>query len=356
MADNYLSLTNKLRRRFNEVDLTSGTTWGTAVGFDQFTKDAINYAYHDILNAEMEWPFLHLSSAFLTTPGIALYTPSLASDFLTIDGEVITINGERVTSPISASFTSPVELKEFDWDGFFVDHNFTVVTVNNELRTVPTSSPYSIALNSSLFIKDLGVTYNSGGASLFLTNTDPGAFQYTIINGIYYFNAADAGKAVNINYKYINKNPIAVYPNAGQLLRYIDYDGWRQAYLSTDIPPTSQRMPVCIYRTNNHGELGLSPVPDKGYLIKFEYWVDALDLSSTTDTPLLPSHFWQVIIEGAVMYVHKFREDLQMATAAEKRFMQGISRMRTELINRESDMSTGFYWYPHGTSYTLNTK
>src|SRR4051812_3255408 len=120
MTDTYIQLVNKLRNRFNEVALTTGT-WSSTIGFDQFTKEAINYAYHDMLNAEMQWPFLHQSGTFKTTPGIQFYTPTLAAP---------------------TGFTSPAELKQIDYESFYISNNDTRTTISNEVQTVSAASPY----------------------------------------------------------------------------------------------------------------------------------------------------------------------------------------------------------------------
>lgn len=333
MADNYLELVNKLRDRFNEVRLTS-STWSTTVGFDQFSKAAINYAYHDILNAEMQWPFLHQSTTIKTIPGIQFYTPTL-------------------TAP--AGFTSPAELKQIDYESFYISENAASATVSNESHTIASDGTVT-PTNATTWQSDLGVTYTSGGASLTPVTGDPSTGQYTIIAGIYQFNTGEAGTSVNINYTTQTDSSLQTIINP-QHLAYIDYDFWRQAYLSTDkdAQQTAQKMPQYVFKTNNMNEIGLSPNPDKIYIINFEYWLDGLDLSNTTDTPLLPTHYYQILIDGAQKYCYEFREDPQMAALADKRFQTGISRMRTELINRQATMRAGIYWYPHGHSYSNNS-
>lgn len=332
----YIALVNKLRNRFNEVALNASTTWSTVVGWDLYTKEAINYAYHDILNAEMEWPFLHQQFTQATTPGIQLYTPSL-------------------TAP--AGFTSPAELKEIDWDSFYIDSNNTNTTISNETVTIPSTSPYVITTaNDATWNSDLGVTHTIGGIAFTPVSGDPATSQYTITNGRYYFASGDAGVSVKISY-ITSKAPTTASVITPSKLIYMDYDHWREAKISQDkgVIKSGESKPMSVFRTQKHGEFGLTPIPDKYYNIIFEYWLDGLDMSAAADTSLIPTRFEQVIIDGASMYCYNFREDQQLATAMEKKFNSGIARMRTELINREVSMDAGFYWYPHGFSYTMNT-
>lgn len=336
MSLTYIDLVNRVRDRLNEVRLISSTTWNTAVGFDQFSKDAVNYAYHDILNAEMQWPFLHQTATLKTSPGVQFYTPAL-------------------TTP--SGFTSPAELKEIDWEGFYISDNATKVSIVDEVHTIPSTSPYTVSpTNVSTLETDNGVKYSGGSAFTPVTYDPASAGQYTMLAGVYYFNSADAGQSIKISYTTEVAATASSVISAKHLV-YMDYDQWRQAFLATDTDATknAQQMPQRVFKTNNFGEIGLSPVPDKIYYVLFEYWLDALDLSATTDVPLVPTHFNQIIIDGATKYCYEFREDPQMAQMADARFKAGIARMRIELINRDNTMQTGVYWYPHGFSYTLNT-
>lgn len=320
----------------NEVRLTT-STWSTTVGFDQFSKDAINYAYHDILNAEMEWPFLHQKSTLLTIPGIQLYT---------------------ISPTVPSGFTSPSEIKTIDWDKFYISPNATVATISNETHTIPAIAPYTIAVSQAAsWSSDLGVVFTVGSIALTPVTGDPQEDQYTITPtngpiGTYVFNASDAGQVVKISYTSTTAPLVATVENA-QFLTYIDYDYWCQNFLQADMDATapSLALPNYVFKSQQYAQLGLSPVPDKIYQVNFEYWLDGLDMSATTDIPLLPSHFWQVIIDGAQKYCYEFREDPQMAQMADARFKAGITRMRVELINRDFTMSAGFNW-GRGTGYS----
>lgn len=52
----YLDLTNRLLRRLNEVELTSGT-FASAVGIQATCKDAILDTINEINNSRIDWPF-----------------------------------------------------------------------------------------------------------------------------------------------------------------------------------------------------------------------------------------------------------------------------------------------------------
>lgn len=331
MATSYLNLVNKLRDRFNEVHLTT-SNWSTVVGFDQFSKDAINYAMHDILNAEMEWPFLHQDGNLTTTPGIQFY----------------------IISPNAPTgFTNPAEIKTIDWDSFYINTNQTETTITHEAHTIPSVTPYSIAVtNVASWNTDLGVIFTIGSVALTAVSGDPEQGQYTINNGTYLFNSGDIAKAVQISYQTVSQTTEAVNITA-QKLPYMDYDYWRTNFLSADFNSITKdyAQPTNVFKPQQYAQIGFTPVPDKIYVASYEYWLDGADLNLTTDVSLIPSRFEQIILDGAQKYCYEFREDPQQAALADNRFKAGIARMRIELINRNSTMNAGIHWYQRGYTW-----
>lgn len=73
--------------------------------------------------------------------------------------------------------------------------------IQNEAQTIPGSGPYM--LNAyQLWAGDRGVSFASGGA-LTLVSGAPAASQYSVVEGLFTFNATDAGKAVLLSYAYV---------------------------------------------------------------------------------------------------------------------------------------------------------
>ena len=62
MAYTYLSTTNEVLRRLNEVELTS-STFPTATGIQKLAQDAINNSQRDIFMSEQEWPFAYATTS-----------------------------------------------------------------------------------------------------------------------------------------------------------------------------------------------------------------------------------------------------------------------------------------------------
>jgi len=343
MAIQYIDLVNRLRDRFNEVRLDALSTWTTAVGFDQFTKDAINYAYRDIINAELEWPFSHISATLYTVPGQQLYN---------------IVTGSNYTVPTGYL----VELDTIDMDSFYIGHNQTVETWTNESHTIPSGSLPTLIVNNvnqastitgttKIYYLDQGITINSVAAIAVTGEPLTGQYSVRATDGTYAFSSADAGKTALITYKTVAQPPASFpTPISATWLQRIDYDLWRQNYMGVDLNPNSYNKPTNVFQTQTSGIVGFTPVPDKTYNIFLEFWLDATEMSNTTDIPLIPQHYWQVIIDGAQKYCYEFREDGQLAQMADARFKAGVERMRIELINTDKTMSAGFSWYSQGYS------
>jgi len=75
--------------------------------------------------------------------------------------------------------------------------------VSNEAQTIPATSPYTLATLAHWNAGDRGVTYANGTALVAVIGA-PGVGQYAVdADGLYTFNAADAGAAVLISYGYV---------------------------------------------------------------------------------------------------------------------------------------------------------
>ena len=78
-----------------------------------------------------------------------------------------------------------------------------LATAFAEAATVPASTPYTVTpANGGTFGDDLGLIYASTGLALVKVTGAPGAGQYSSSAGVYTLSAADAGKALLINYTY----------------------------------------------------------------------------------------------------------------------------------------------------------
>ena len=72
MAETYLTLTNKVLARLNEVELTS-STFSSARGIQTQVKTAINEAVRYINQREFNYPFNHATESKTLTAGVVRY-------------------------------------------------------------------------------------------------------------------------------------------------------------------------------------------------------------------------------------------------------------------------------------------
>lgn len=147
------------------------------------------------------WPILSVSSlvvngaAILPSPGFPQpgYTIGGSGKFLTLSGGAQGMpyarncNGWKFpngTQNVAVTYTA----------------GFPAQPVTNELQTIPASpGPYTVT-PAHAWLADVSVAFFSSGTPLTPVQIAPAAGQYFINNGVYVFNAADAGKQILLSY------------------------------------------------------------------------------------------------------------------------------------------------------------
>ena len=123
---------------------------------------------------------------------------------------------------------------------------------------------------------------------------------------------------------------------------YVSYDDWLRLYRAGDknieYTDTSIREPVKAFRTQND-KVGFTPPPDRAYKVGYHYWGYETDLSAYTDTTSVPARFDHVIRQGAFARCYQHREDVANYNISNKRFQEGIAKMRELLINQFKTLS-----------------
>lgn len=95
----------------------------------------------------------------------------------------------------------------------------------DEAGTVPASSEY-IVTTLQHWLADVGVKYASSGASLTKVASAPAAGEYSVADGVYTFNAADASADVLISYSFVPADiENAVIELVGERYKYMDRIG-----------------------------------------------------------------------------------------------------------------------------------
>ena len=221
----YISLTNELLRRLNEVPLDiAGDGFDTVRNVQALAKDAINNAIRNILQTGQEWPFLKTT-----------YVQTL-------------IAGTR-------QYDFPADFASVDWDTFYIKQ---LDSTNNSPGFIPTIS-----------FEEYTQKYRG------------------------FDDQADEGSGISV--------PQRVYQTYGS-------------------------------------KFGVTPVPDKPYEVEYVYWSFPANLTLYDDNCVIPDRFSHVIIDGAMMYLMRFRSNDQSAAIHQQTFNEGIRSMRRILMDDPLDI------------------
>jgi hypothetical protein len=210
----YISLTNELLRRLNEVEIVD-VNFSNVRNIQSLAKDAINSSVRHILQVAQEWPFT------LTT-----YTQPLTSGVTQYD--------------------YPATMSTVDLDSFYLKKH---ATLDNEATKLP-------VISYAEYLRD------------FRPQDDAGA---------------------------------------------------------TGVP---QR----VFQTNTTS-FGISPVPNGAYEVEYQYYSFPENMSVATDVCVVPTRFNHVVIDGAMMYMMRFRSNEQSAAVHQQAFEDGIKTMRRLLLD-----------------------
>lgn len=141
---------------------------------------------------------------------------------------------------------------------------------------------------------------------------------------------------------YINK--LAAKGNTPAKLPVLTYPEYLDGYRSSDDINDSGsgiNVPVRIYQTQEE-KFGVTPVPDDAYVIEYKYWSFPSSLSLYDDACVIPSRFDHVIIDGAMMYMMRFRSNDQSSQLHQNDFIEGIKMMRRVLVDDPISMRSTY--------------
>ncbi len=114
-------------------------------------------------------------------------------------------------------------------------------------------------------------------------------------------------------------------------LPVIGYEEYTQNYRPQD-DEGSQSVPERVYQTYER-KFGISPTPDGAYEVEYVYWSVPNELALYNDECVIPSRFNHIIIDGAMMYMMRFRSNDQSAEVHQRNFENGIRSMRRILLD-----------------------
>ena len=143
--------------------------------------------------------------------------------------------------------------------------------------------------------------------------------------------------------------------NTPMALPTISFDVYTQKYRAVeDAAGTSGRAaPTLIYQTSEE-KFGVYPLPDAAYVIEYVYYKFPDDLSSFDDTMIIPDRFKYIIIDGAMVYMMRFRSNEQSAQIHQQKFTQGIKSMRRLLLDDPISIRSTMITRPHYSTDVIN--
>jgi len=128
--------------------------------------------------------------------------------------------------------------------------------------------------------------------------------------------------------------------NSARFLAEISFDNYTQHYRIRDDEASAgdYAVPLSVYATPD-GKFGVTPLPDKKYNIEYKYFsfptVDMVSFSDVfTSVTKIPDRYKHVVIDGAMMYLMRYRTNNQAAAVHEKAFEDGIEDMRRLLLHQ----------------------
>ena len=123
--------------------------------------------------------------------------------------------------------------------------------------------------------------------------------------------------------------------NNPQRLKPVSYEAYIQNYRTADDTGdliNGDDAPTVVYQTFGDA-FGVTPVPNAAYEVEYVYWSYPADMTLYNDECVIPTRFNHVIVDGAMMYMMRFRSNEQSAAMHQNNFEDGIKAMRRVLMD-----------------------
>ena len=288
MALTFLTLTNEVLTRMNEVVLTSAN-FTDARGVQVQSKNAVNEAIRHINQKEFAYPFNHATNSSTVVPGVVRYTIPTGTKY-------IDYNTARIKKDTDVS-SSGVNLKRLNYNEYISKEfaNQEDEINSTTLDGTHTDSVTVLTLTSSTGFESEGTVY-------------VGSEQITY--------TAVSGNTLTGCTRGANSTTAAAH-SSGVTVTQFD----------------NGAVPQYIVRTLDNNYL-IYPFPDKEYTLLYDYFTFPSDLTAHGDTTTIPDRFKPVITDGATAFLYQYRGEMQQYQVNFQRFEEGIKNIQSLLVNK----------------------
>jgi len=288
MAETFLTHTNRVIARLNEVQLTS-SNFTSSRGIQTQCKNAVNEAVRYINQKEFQYPFNHTTKTQTLTAGTVKY--SIPTDAKTVD-----YNTFRLVKDNDLGVAGG-RLRVLDYN----DYVNAFITQEDEIDTTTLSQSHTDSVTTITVVSTTG--FNSTG-TLHIGNEQ---VSYTGIGSSTTFTGVTRGVGGTTASAHDSGVQVAQFEKGG--------------------------IPDFVVRTPDNNYL-LYPYANKSFSIKYDYFTFPTDMTAHGDTTSIPDRFAPIIADGATAFVYQYRGETGQYQLNMQRFEQGIKNMQTLLVNR----------------------
>ena len=304
MALTYLSLTNDVITRMNEVLLTA-SSFTDARGVQVQCQNAVNESIRYINQREFGYSFNHASNSSALVAGQTRY--AVPTSTKSIDYSTARIKKDDDLNTSGNSLTT-MNYNEYIQNGFADQEDDVIATTLNG--------------SHSSSVTTLTLTSTTGLAAAGTVHIGTEQVTYTAVSGN---DITGCTRGAN--------STTAATHSSGVAVTQFEDGG----------------VPRSIIRTPDNNYL-LHPYPDKAYTLLFDFYTFPSNLSAHGDTTSIPERFAPVIVDGASAFVYQYRGEMQQYQLNFTRFEQGIKNMQSLLINKFEYVRSTVVLRPRGSA------